>query len=54
MTREQLRQIIEGITDEQLTAVLDINSADIGNAKKPSKALQRQLDDALNSLKSFE
>lgn len=54
MTREQLRQIIEGITDEQLTAVLDINSADIGNAKKPSEALQRQLDDALNSLKSFE
>ena len=37
MTRDQLRQIIEGITDEQIKSILDINSADIGNAKKPGE-----------------
>lgn len=34
MTREDLRRIVEGITDEQLRAILDINTADIGKAKQ--------------------
>lgn len=54
MTRDQLRQIIDGITDEQVKSILDINSADIGNAKKPGETVQQQLDDALEKLKSFE
>ncbi|MBP3328824.1 MAG: phage scaffolding protein [Clostridia bacterium] len=54
MTRDQLRQIIDGITDEQIKSILDINSADIGNAKKPGETAQQQLDDALQRLKSFE
>ena len=33
MTRDDLRGIIEGITDEQLKQILDIHSADIGKAK---------------------
>ncbi len=33
MTREDLRGIIEGITDEQLKKVLDINSSDIRKVK---------------------
>ena len=33
MTRDELKKIIEGITDEQLKAILDINSADIGKSK---------------------
>lgn len=34
MTREELKGIVEGITDEQLKQILDINSTDIGKAKK--------------------
>ncbi len=33
MTRDELRGIIEGISDEQLKKILDINSSDIGKAK---------------------
>ena len=33
MTRDDLRGIIEGITDDQLKRILDINSADIGKVK---------------------
>lgn len=50
MTRDQLRQIIEGITEEQITSILNINSADIGNAKKPGETAQQQLE----KFKSFE
>lgn len=38
MTRDQVRNIISGITDEQLQQILDINSADIGKAKEPIAA----------------
>ena len=46
MTRDDLRGIIEGITDEQLKAILDINSADIGKAKGSFKEMQMQLEEA--------
>lgn len=42
MTREDLKGIIEGITDEQLRSVLDINTADIGKAKGDFAALQAE------------
>ena len=34
MKRDDIRKIFEGATDEQISAVLNINSADIGAAKK--------------------
>ncbi len=43
MTREDLRGIVEGITDEQLKKILDIHSADIGKAKTDRDALAQQL-----------
>ena len=46
MTREDLRGIVEGITDEQLKKILDIHSADIGKAKNGQDALQAELEAA--------
>lgn len=46
MTREEVRGIVEGISDEQLKKILDINSADIGKAKKGADDLQKELDAA--------
>lgn len=42
MTREELKGIIEGITDEQLKSILDINSADIGKAKKDAESIKSE------------
>ena len=33
MKREDVTKIFEGATDEQINALLDVNSADIGKAK---------------------
>ena len=44
MTREELRGIVEGITDEQLSKILNIHSLDIGKAKGDREALQTELD----------
>lgn len=54
MTRDQIRNIISGITDEQLQQILDINSADIGKAKEPIAGLQKQLDTANNTISELE
>ncbi len=54
MTRDELRQIIEGISDEQLKKVLDINSADIGKAKSGSSELRAQLDAAAEKILGYE
>ena len=35
MKREDVTKIFEGATEEQINQLLDINSADIGNARKP-------------------
>ena len=43
MTREDLKRIIEGITDEQLKSILDINTTDIGKAKKIMKQLNLKM-----------
>ncbi len=34
MTREDIKKHIEGVTDEQINALLDIHSADIGKVKR--------------------
>lgn len=44
MTREDLKKIIEGITDEQLKSILDINSADIGKAKQDYDTVKSEND----------
>ncbi len=54
MTRDELRQIIEGISDEQLKSILDINSADIGKAKSGNESLRAQLDEAKTAISGFE
>ncbi len=46
MTRDEIRGIVEGISDEQLKKILDINSADIGKAKRGFEDLKAQLDEA--------
>ncbi len=46
MTRDDLRGIIEGISDEQLKKILDINSSDIGKAKQGAEELKSQLEAA--------
>ena len=40
MKREDVTKIFESATDEQINALLNINSADIGNAKKKPEVAQ--------------
>lgn len=58
MKREDITKVFEGATDEQINALLDINSADIGNAKKKLEAerdnYKSQLETAQNALKEFD
>lgn len=54
MTREDLKRIIEGISDEQLKAILDINSADIGKAKKGFLEQKTENDTLKSERKTLE
>lgn len=54
MTRDDLRGIIDGITDEQLKRILDIHSADIGKAKSGNEELKSQLDTANSKITELE
>ena len=54
MTREEIKKIVEGITDEQLKAILDINSADIGKAKKDYDTIKSENDTLKADKKSLE
>lgn len=58
MKREEVAKIFEGATDEQITAILNINSADIGKAKEKIEAerdnYKTQLETAQTALKEFE
>lgn len=47
MKREDVSKIFEGATDAQISAILDINSRDIGSAKSKTDALTEQIN-ALN------
>lgn len=50
MTREELRGILPDISDEHLKKILDINSADIGKAKKDYSDLSTQLTNARTTI----
>lgn len=58
MKREDITKVFEGATDEQINTLLDINSADIGNAKKKLEAerdnYKSQLETAQTALKKFD
>lgn len=50
MKREDITKLFEGATDEQVSALLDINSRDIGKAKGGADKLQADLEAASASL----
>jgi len=54
MTRDELRGIINGITDVQLKKILDINSLDIGKAKSGAEETQNALFEANKKLAEME
>lgn len=54
MTRDDLRGIIEGISDEQLKKILDINSLDIGKAKRGTEELKTKLEGKLAQIADME
>lgn len=58
MKREDVSKIFEGATEEQINQILNINSADIGNAKQKAETerdgYKAQLDTAQTALKEFE
>ena len=54
MTRDDLRGIIEGITDEQLKKILDINSADIGKVKTDLETVKGNLETANGKIADYE
>lgn len=58
MKREDITKVFEGATDEQINTLLDINSTDIGNAKKKLEAerdnYKSQLETAQDALKKFD
>ena len=58
MKREDVSKIFEGATDEQISSILNLNSADIGKAKEKAEAerdgLKGQLDTVNAALKKFD
>lgn len=52
MTREDIRKIVDGITDEQLGKILDINSKDIGRAKGKSDELEKEIQRLSDDIKT--
>lgn len=58
MKRDDIKKIFEGATDEQISAVLNINSADIGAAKKKLEderdSYKAQLETATQKLEGFK
>ena len=54
MTREDLKRIIEGITDEQLKSVLDLHSEGIGKAKKDYEGIKSENETLKSDKKALE
>ncbi len=54
MTRDDLRGIVEGISDEQLKKILDINSLDIGKAKRGAEELKTELEGNAQKMAEME
>ena len=53
MKREDVKKIIEGITDEQLKAILDLNGVDINKTKGEYDALRGELDTAKETISTL-
>lgn len=51
MKREDVSKIFEGATDDQINAILDINSKDIGNVKAKSDSLTAQINTLNDQIK---
>ena len=51
MKREDVSRIFEGATDDQISAILDINSKDIGNAKAKTDSLTAQINTLNDQIK---
>ena len=54
MKREDVKNKIPGITDEQLNWIMQENGADINREKSAATALQTQLDNAIAQLKTAQ
>lgn len=54
MTREELKKIIEGITDEQVDKIIGINGADINKAKNNVAALKTEIETLKQSKTELE
>ena len=54
MKREELKNIIPDITDEQMGKILDINSADIGKAKSDYEKVKNELDKAKGTISDYD
>lgn len=54
MKREDITKLFEGATDEQVSALLDINSKDIGKAKGDGEQLKTDLKAAQDTIKTLE
>ena len=54
MTQNDVKTIFDGATDAQVKAILDLNSSDIGKAKKECDTLRTELDEAKNKVQSYE
>ena len=52
MKREDVSKIFGGATEEQISAILDINSRDIGSAKAKSDSLTEQITALNDQLKA--
>lgn len=54
MKREDIKKIFPDATEEQLKGLLDINTADIGNAKGELETVKADLEKANGTLKEYE
>lgn len=54
MRQEQVKKVFPDATEEQIKAMLDINSADIGKWKESAESLQPQLDEAKKTIAELE
>ena len=53
MKREDVKKIIDGITDEQLKAILDLNGADINKTKGEYDTLKGEFDTAKETISTL-
>ena len=54
MKRDDLKKLVEGITDDQISAILDINSADIGKAKGDAEKLKDEITRKDRTISEYE